>query len=63
MVNTMEDEYYNENAINEFENEIHDELIAKLEEIREDLLLHHGFYFNYEDVYLRHHNEMIIEIY
>lgn len=56
-------EYYDEKALDTFDSEIYEDLIAKLEEIREDLMIHHGFYFNYEDVYLPRHNEKIINIY
>lgn len=56
-------DFYDENALDTFDSEVREELISKLEEIREDLMIHHGFYFNYEDVYLRHPNERIIDIY
>ncbi len=64
VINTVNSrDFYNEKASEVFDEKVRDELLERLEEIREDILVRHGFYFNFEDVYLRKHNEMVINIY
>jgi len=56
-------EFYDINAVEHFDDEVKEEILEKLEEIREDILQKYGFYFDYEDVFLPHIDERIINIY
>lgn len=55
-------EFYNANAAEEFEN-CKERILEKLYDLQEEILIFYGFYFNFEDIYLRHPDEMVITIY
>ena len=55
-------EFYNAKAEEEFEN-CKERVLEKLYDLQEEILTFYGFYFDFEDIYLRHHDEMVITIY
>ncbi len=55
-------ELYNAVAKEEFEDH-KEKILEKFYELQEEILLFYGFYFDFEDIYLRHTDEMVISIY